>query len=241
MNNDALKSDVCKTVAGHFPAQYGPRADKWLIDGVLPLIGVGVVEARTLEAAAAVADDMGSRIVQGHRWGGRAALQGPAISYDVHGAGKFIDDPDYTDGMEPLPPLNLATLAAAELPPAELYGFADGIARRGGVRLLVLQLTDELARNPTIPVAAGILARELRCCVLLVTTWPTRELREDADAVLQVAAPATGATPGQIEQPKPPRGREPAVWVYTVTTWDEGTAGEFATVGEVFEVPSHAN
>jgi len=205
------------------------------------MVGVALIEAATLEAGAQVADDIGSCVVQSRTWGGRACLQGQAIAYDVGGFGHYVDDPECSHDKPAPPELELPVTPYGGTLPAALLNFPEEIARCVGARLLVVQLTDEASQNPATALAAGDLARELQCCVLLATACANRGLRNGAEAVLQVSMAATPASPGQIEQPKPLRGCSPGVWAYTLSENGFGGNANFETVDEVVEIAPRAN
>lgn len=241
MQNPALNSLLPESISAYFRPQYGPGADKWLVQGVLPMVGVALIEAATLEAGAQVADDIGSCVVQSNPWGGRACLQGQAIAYGVGGFGHYVDDPECSHDKPAPPELELPAAPYGGNLPAALLNFPEKIAQCGGARLLIVQLTDEASQNPATSLAAGDLARELQCCVLLVTAWGNQGLRNGAEAVLQVGLTATATDPGQIEQPKPLRGSNPGVWAYTLSEYGFGGDANFEIVDEVVEVAPRAN
>lgn len=241
MQNTELTSILPESISAYFRPQYGPGVDKWLVQGVLPMVGVAIIEAATLEAGAQVADDIGSCVVQSKPWGGRACLQGQAIAYGVGGWGHYVDDPECSYDKPAPPALELPAAPYGGTLPAALLNFPEKIARCGGARLLIVQLTDEASQNPATSLAAGDLARELQMCVLLVTAWGNHGLRNGAEAVLQVSMTATPTDAGQIEQPKPLRGSNPGVWAYTLSEYGFGGDANFAIVDEVAEVAARAN
>jgi len=187
-----------ETAAKHFAKEFGPGADKWLVDGVLPQVGIALIEADSLQTAAVVASDIAYRVQFNCPWAGRPVLYGHAIEYDGNGEG-YADAPELI--RDDLPPrLDLANVEpigrmgrdgkAVEL--HSLWDFPEAVTRQGGARLVVVHLTDPdaTAGNTYAMCAMVDIARELQCCVLLVTgelsEFARRELHDTAAAVLRV-------------------------------------------------------
>src|SRR5690348_11392561 len=81
---------------------YGPGAFNWTVLGVLPQVGIALIEASELPLSAAVANDIGSCLLRPAPWGDRAVLHGPAVEFDAEGAGRIVDDPGYADAFPKL-------------------------------------------------------------------------------------------------------------------------------------------
>lgn len=231
MQNTEIKPSKGDAAKNSFPAYYGPCANLWLVDGVLPMAGVVMLEAETMRTGALVADDMGAMVATGQDWGDRAAIIGRTILYDMDGAGHFIEH-DADDAI--LPRLDVTREPHPEVVAA--------IKAAGGVDLLIVHVPEQVADDalcvPKVALSAMELARDLECCVLLVTgpatIRPRDELRAAADVALYASAPR-GDRPGDIVQtvrPGDDRGR----WNYTLQSCIEFGDPETEIVGEVWEV-----
>lgn len=231
MQNAQLKlvsPDAAKT---GFRPHYGPCADLWLVDGVLPMAGVVMLEAETMLTGALVADDMGAMVATGQDWGGRATIIGRTILFDANGAGRFIEH-DADDAA--LPPLDVTREPHPEAVAA--------IKAAGGVDLLIIHVREQMADDALcvpeqIALLATELARDLECCVLLVTgpatIRPRDELHAAAGVALYASAPRNDR-PGEIVQTIG-RGDDRGRWNYTLESCIEFGDPETEIVAEVWE------
>ena len=231
MQNAETKSISGETVSARFFPQYGQRPGEWLLDGVLPLVGVAMLEAETMLTGALVADDMGAMVATGQDWGGRATIIGRTILFNANGAGQFIEH-DADDAILPL-------LDVTHEPHPEVVA---AIKAAGGVDLLIIHVREQIADDalcaPKVALSVTELARDLECCVLLVTRpatiRPRGELHAAADVALYASTPRNDR-PGDIVQTVGPgegRGR----WSYTLKSCIEFGDPETEIVGEVWEV-----
>lgn len=220
-----------------FRAYYEPCADLWLVDGVLPMAGVVMLEAETMLIGALVADDMGAMVATGQDWGGReTAIPGRTILFDANGVGRFIEHD--ADGAA-LPPLDVTREPHPEVVAA--------VKAAGGVDLLIIHVPEQTADDalcvPRVALSAMELARDLECCVLLVTgpatIRPRDELYAAASVALYASAPR-GDRPGDIAQTVGP-GSDRGHWNYTLESCAEFGDPETEIVGEVWEVAPRVN
>jgi len=232
MQNPETKPISDETVSARFLPPYGQRPGEWLLGGVLPLVGVAMLEAETMLTAALVADDMGAMVATGQDWGGRATITGRTIFFDANGAGRFIEHD--ADGAT-LPRLDVTREPHPEVVAA--------IKAAGGADLLIVHVREQTADDalcvPKVALSVTELARDLECCVLLVTGPATirsrDELRAVADVALYASTPRSDR-PGDIVQtvgPGDARGR----WNYTLESCIEFGDPETEIVGEVWENP----
>lgn len=236
MQNAEIKPGNDGATKESFRAYYGPCANLWLVDGVLPMAGVVLLEAETMLTAALVADDMGAMVATGQDWGDRAAIIGRTILFDMDGVGRFIEHD--ADGAV-LPRLDMTCEPHPEA--------VKAIKAAGGVDLLIIHVPEQTADDalcvPRVALSAMELARDLECCVLLVTgpatIRPRDELYAAADVALYASAPR-GDRPGEIVQtvgPGDDRGR----WNYTLEPCIEFGDPETEIVGEVWGVAPRVN
>lgn len=220
-----------------FRGDYGDCADLWLVDDLLPLAGVALIEAADLKTAAMVAEDIGSMIPPGFRWGDRMSLPGHVIEFDTNGAGRYIE----RIGDNPaLPALDLS----AVVQPMEFY---TQILDQGGANLVILHLPHDVAiatgtgkpREGVRPLVNAMnVARELECCALIVTDTlgnpDAFRLRAVADTVLAVAHAATATESGTIVQTKGRATR--GTWTYTMDVMSD-FQGAKPVIDSVWENP----
>ena len=229
-----------ETASEHFAKEFGPAAERWLIDGVLPQVGIALAESQSLEAAAVIAGDIAYRVQFNCPWADRAVLYGHAFEYDADGDG-YVDAPDLIHDEMP-PRLDLTSVKpigrmGRDGRPMELHSlwdFPEAITRQGGARLIVAHLADpDAVANNTYALGALVdIARELQCCVLLVTgalsEFARAELHDWAASVLHVNSA------GDITRMKGKADQGP--WSFTVQL----DAGGSPVVDALWE-PARAN
>ena len=227
MNTTSPNSGRSGSLSKDLRKHYGPGALKWSVLGVLPQVGIALIESAELSAAAMVANDIGSCLLRPLPWGGRAVLHGPAVQFDADGNGHVIDSPEWS---ERFPKLGMTDAHAWDRLP-------DEIDDRGGARLVIVHLRDPDALANSDEMMGQIFRFVFRsqCCVALVAGKMSEStgklLRDFADSVLHVE-PIAGTRLGRIVQTK---GRGAlGEWQYTASTpfLDDGEP----TIDDVREV-----
>lgn len=242
MQNAGIKPSNGDVAKDSFRAHYGPCADLYLVDDLLPLAGVALIEAADFKAAAMVAEDIGPMVAAGFRWGDRMSLPGHVIEFDANGAGRYVER---VGDNPPVPHLDFSALVQ----PVEFY---TDILDQGGASLVILHLPHDVAiatgtgkpREGVLPLLhATRIASELECCVLIVTDTlgdpGAFRLRHVADSVLTITHAATVTESGTIAQTKG-RAKYRGSWTYTLEALRDFEGAE-PIIGSVWENPRNVH